>query len=354
MNVPEPIPGIQFASDNYAGACPEAIAALLSANEGFSPAYGEDKWTRQAADAIRTFLGVSADVFFVFNGTAANSLALAALCQSYHSLICHELAHVETDECGAPEFFSNGTKLLIARGRHGKLDPDELRRLARLRVDIHYPKPKVVTISQPTELGTVYSLGELATLRLVARKLGLRLHVDGARLFNSLATSGIQPHDFVSASGVDVLSLGGTKIGLTGGEAVVFFNRDLAEDFAYRCKQSGQLASKMRYLSSQWSALLSGETWRTHAANANRMASLLRSLIEEAPGIRFAAPTEANSVFLLSTPKLFAFLRSKGWVFYEFIGGAARFMCSWRTTEEEVRLLARDIQQGYQLHASTE
>jgi len=187
-------------------------------------------------------------VFFVFNGTAANALALATLCQSYHGIVCHELAHVETDECGAPEFFSNGTKLLAVGGAGGKIQPAALEAVVTPRSDLHFPKPKAVTLSQATELGTVYRLDELRALGAAAHRLGLRLHMDGARFANAVVTLGAAPAELTWRAGVDVLSLGGTKLGIPVGEAVVFFDRELAADFPWRCKQAGQLASKMRFL----------------------------------------------------------------------------------------------------------
>lgn len=309
------------------------------------PSYGDDIWTRRASDAIRAFFDSDCEVFFVFNGTAANSLALASLCQSYHSVICHNLSHIETDECGAPEFFSNGTKILLGSGENGKLHPADVAHLASRRTDIHYPKPKVLSLSQPTELGTVYSLDELAALRETAQQFGLRVQLDGARFFNAVAALGCSPKAVIEAAGADVLSLGGTKLGMTSGEAVVFFDRELAEDFAYRCKQSGQLASKMRFLAAQWVGVLETGEWESLAGHANSMALLLRNSLEGLGGIEFAAPTEANSVFISPDRALFAALRARGWGFYEFIGGAARFMCSWKTEEDDVRLLAQDIRE---------
>lgn len=238
----------QFASDNNAGICPAALHALLEANSGHAPAYGDDDWTRRASDRMRALFETDCDVYFVFNGTAANSLALAALCQSYHSVICHELAHVETDECGGPEFFSNGSKLLLGRGPQGKLTPEAIEALVTQRRDIHYPKPKVVSITQATEVGTVYSVGELRALSETAKRHELRLHMDGARFANAVAALGVAPADITWRAGIDVLCFGGTKNGLPVGEAVVFFDRKMAEDFAYRCKQAGQLASKMRFI----------------------------------------------------------------------------------------------------------
>ena len=246
----------QFASDNYAGICPEAWAALAEANADHAPAYGEDRWTQRAADALRELFETECEVFFVFNGTSANALALASLCQSYHSIICHELAHVETDECGAPEFFSNGTKVLLAKGPAGKIEPAAVEHLVERRADIHYPKPRVLSLTQATEVGTVYTTDEIARLGQTARRLGLQLHMDGARFANAVASLGVAPKQLTWQAGVDVLCFGGTKNGLAVGEAVIFFRPELAAEFAYRCKQAGQLASKMRFLSAPWLGLL--------------------------------------------------------------------------------------------------
>src|SRR5215204_3775179 len=228
-----------FASDNYAGSTPEAWAALEEARHGHVPAYGDDACTARAANLIREVFETDCDVFFVFNGTAANSLALASMCQSYHSILCHEVAHVETDECGAPEFFSNGTKLLLLQGEDGKIDPDAIDRAVQKRTDIHYPKPRVVSLTQATELGTVYSIDELRAIGEHVKKLGLHLHMDGARFANAVASLGVRPRQITIDVGVEVLSFGGTKNGGGLGEAVVFFDRGLAHEFEYRCKQAG-------------------------------------------------------------------------------------------------------------------
>ncbi len=240
-----------------------------------------DEWTARAADHFRRLFETDCEVFFAFNGTAANSLALASLCQSYHSVICSETAHVETDECGAPEFFSNGSKLLLAKTENGKLTPQAIREIARKRQDIHYPKPRVVTLTQATEVGTVYSAEEVRAISQVCEELGLHLHMDGARFSNACAFLGRSPAELTWKAGVDVLCFGGTKNGMAVGEAIVFFNKDLAEDFDYRCKQAGQLASRMRYLSAPWVGILQNDVWLKYANHANRCAQLLASLVAD-------------------------------------------------------------------------
>lgn len=335
-----------FASDNYAGICPEALAALVDANAAYAPAYGDDEWTRRVSDRLRNLFACDCDVYFVFNGTAANSLALASLCQSYHSVVCHDLAHVETDECGGPEFFSNGSKLLPASGENGKLTPAALLEVITRRNDIHYPKPRVVTLTQATEVGTVYRPDEIAAIAEVAHSHGLRVHMDGARFANALVSLGAAPADISWRAGIDVLCFGGTKMGLPVGEAVVFFDRSLSEDFAWRCKQAGQLASKMRFLSAPWLGVLDNDVWKKHAAHANEMAQRLGKGLQDIPGAQLLFPVEANGVFVSLPQAVLDGLRSRGWRFYTFIGaGGARFMCSWDTPPESVEALLKDLRE---------
>ena len=340
-----PVPKTQFASDNTAGICPEAWKALTRANRDYASSYGTDAWTERAANLLReVFESDEAEVFFVFNGTAANSLALASCCQSYHSVICHEHAHIVDDECGAPEFFSNGTKLLGAPGEHGKISPAVIEQLASKRTDIHYPKPRVVSLTQSTELGTVYQRQELEAIHETARRHGLAMHIDGARFSNALASLGAAPKAVTWQAGVDVLCFGGTKLGMANCEAVIFFNRDLAREFDYRCKQAGQLASKMRFLAAGWVGVLENGAWLKHARHANRCASLLASRFEKETGLVAAHPVESNAAFIPLPENLFNGLRERGWVIYNFIGGnVTRLMCSWRTTDADIDALMADV-----------
>jgi threonine aldolase len=334
----------QFASDNYAGICPEAWEAMARANQGHVQSYGDDPWTARAADLLRDLFETDCEVFFVFNGTAANSLALASMCQSYHSIVCSETAHVETDECGAPEFFSNGTKVLTAAGKEGKIDASAVEWAVRRRTDIHYPKPRVVSLTQATELGTVYSPDELKAIWARAKSLDLRIHMDGARFANAVASLGCTPKEITWQAGVDVLCFGGTKNGMAVGDAVVFFDRQLAREFDYRCKQAGQLSSKMRFLAAPWVGMLEGGAWLRHARHANTMADLLHELVKGIAGVEVRYPRQANSIFLGLPPAVRDALQARGWHFYDFIGwGGARLMCSWDTTESDVRALARDL-----------
>lgn len=337
-------PGSQFASDNAAGICPAAWKSLEDANVGYAPGYGDDRWTEKAANRIREIFETDAEVFFTFNGTAANSLSLAALCQSYHSVICSDIAHVEVDECGGPEFFSNGSKLLLAPSTLGKLTFAGVEEIFRKRTDIHYPKPSVVTITQATELGTVYSTSEIAAIGQTCRELGLSLHMDGARFANGLVSLGVSPAEMTWKAGVNVLSLGGTKNGLPVGDAVVFFDRKLAVDFDYRCKQAGQLASKMRFLSAPWLGILSNHVWLENARTANRMAARMEEKLSLIKGVEILYPRQANALFVTLPPTAHARMKEIGWRYYNFIAkGGARLMCSWSTTEADVDAFADDL-----------
>ncbi len=340
-----PVLKTQFASDNTAGVCPEAWEAMARANRDFAPSYGNDVWTERAANLLRDlFEAPDAEVFFVFNGTAANSLALASCCQSYHSIICHEHAHIVDDECGAPEFFSNGTKLLGAPGEHGKIGPESIAELASKRTDIHYPKPRVVSLTQSTELGTVYQLNELEAIRETTRRLGLITQMDGARFANAVASLGVAPKSASWQSGIDVLCFGGTKLGMASCEAVIFFNRELAREFDYRCKQAGQLASKMRLLSAGWVGVLENGAWLRHAQHANRCARRLAERLKTVAGFVPAHPVEANVVFIALPDQVLKGLRARGWIIYSFIGGnVARLMCSWQTTDADIDALVADL-----------
>jgi threonine aldolase len=334
----------QFASDNQAGICPEAWAAMAEANAGHAHSYGEDPWTERAADLLRQLFETDCEVFFVFNGTAANSLALASMCQSYHSIVCAETAHVETDECGAPEFFSNGTKVLTVPGPQGKVDAAAVEWAVRRRSDIHYPKPRVVSVTQATELGTLYTPDELKAIWARGKSLDLRIHMDGARFANAVASLGCSPKEITWQAGVDVLCMGGTKNGMAVGDAVVFFDRELAREFDYRCKQAGQLASKMRFLAAPWVGMLQDGAWLRHARHANRMAELLLQAVRDLPGVKLLHPRQANSIFVELAPGMRDALHARGWHFYDFIGwGGARWMCSWDTTEDDVRDFASDV-----------
>jgi len=337
----------QFASDNYAGICPEAWAAMVEANAGHEVSYGNDPWTEKASDLLRDIFETNCEVFFVFNGTSANSLALASLCQSYNSVLCHELAHVEVAECGAPEFFSNGAKVLLLAGSNGKISPEEIARAVNKRTDVHYPKPRVLSLTQATEVGTVYSLDEVRALVEIARRLGLRVQMDGARFANAVASLNVAPADLTWRAGVDVLCFGMTKNGIAVGEAVVFFDRELAREFDYRCKQGGQLASKMRFLSAPWTGMLKDGAWLRHAKHANAMAKQLEAGLRGLPPVTISYPVDSNAVFAKIPPAAEKQMHERGWKFYTGVvtPEESRLMCSWDTTPEDVNAFAADLRQ---------
>jgi threonine aldolase len=330
--------------------CPEATHWFMEANaSGHQPGYGEDIWTQRSTDMLRELFQTDCDVYFVFNGTAANSLALAAMCQSYHSVICTPMAHIETDECGGPEFFSNGSKLLTtetvsASAKLGKITPDALEQIVMRRTDIHHPKPKVVSLTQSTELGTVYTVEEIRAISAIAKRRQLKVHMDGARFANAVASLDVHPSELTWRAGVDVLCFGGTKNGLPIGEAVVFFDRTLSQDFAYRVKQAGQLASKMRFISAPWVGMLEGDVWLRNARHANAMAQRLHRGISDIQGVEVLNSPQANAVFAVIPQPVVQALYAKGWKFYQFIAsGGCRLMCAWDTTEASVDTFAADM-----------
>jgi threonine aldolase len=341
-------PGWQFASDNTAGVCPEAWAALAAANAGNEPSYGADSWTARACELLRAlFEHSTAQVFFVFNGTAANALALAALCRGYHSIVCHETSHLHSDECGAPEFFSHGAKLLLVPGADGKLDPTGVATVVGQGRELHFPPPRALSVSQTTEWGTVYGPQQLAALSALAHAHGLAVHMDGARFANALAAHvehGVSAADLSWRAGIDVLSLGGTKNGLNTTEAVVFFSPELAREFEYRVKQGGQLASKMRFQSSQWVGVLASGAWLGAARHANAMAQHLATALARVPRLRLCRPVEANAVFIELEPAHAQAMADAGWHFYRMGGAGYRLMCSWSTTGAQIERLAADFQ----------
>ncbi len=332
----------QFASDNTAGACPEVMQAMIEANESYVPSYGADDYTARAANLMREIFETDCDVYFVFNGTAANALSLATLCQSYHSVVAHEHAHIVVDECGAPEFFSNGSKILVAPGDHGLLDAQAVERLIDSRNDMHFPKPRALSLTQLTEFGTAYKLNKINELCNIAKTRHVKVHMDGARFANAVAALNVSPKEMTWKAGVDVLCFGGTKNGMPIGDAVVFFDKNLSEEFAYRCKQAGQLASKMRFLAAPWVAMLKDGAWLKHAQNANVCAASLSKQFAQIPGCKILHPTDGNEMFVELPAALTKKLRDLGWGFYDFFGGGARFVCSWKTTEQDVAKLIAD------------
>ncbi len=271
----------EFASDNTAAICPEAWAALQEANADAVPSYGDDRWTAGVCDRIREIFETDCDVYFVFNGTAANALALAQLCQSFHSVGCHEYSHIQTDECGAPEFFTKGSKLLLIGGANGKIDIGQAEKMIASQNELHSHKPRAISIAQATEFGTVYTRAEIAAIAEFARARKMFLHVDGARFANAVASLNCAPKAITWEVGVDVLCFGGTKNGTAAGELVIFFKKELSREFDYRVKQAGQLGSKMRFLAAPWLGLLTNDVWLRNAQHANHTARQLASRLQD-------------------------------------------------------------------------
>ena len=332
-----------FASDNWAGAHPEVLAALVEANAGHAAAYGADPWTARAEALLREHFGAQAVSFLVFNGTAANVLCLRALCRPWESVICAAQSHLNVDEGGAPERIA-GIKLQPVATTDAKLTPElvegELGRVG----DEHAVQPRVVSVTQSTELGTRYSVAELSALVAFAHERGLLVHVDGARLANAAVALDVSLRAITTDVGVDAVSFGGTKNGLLLGEGVVFCDPARAEGLPYLRKQTLQLASKGRFLAAQFVALLEGDLWRRSAAHANAMAARLAGALLDVPGVRLTQPVQANAVFAVLPAHATEQLQ-RDWRFYAWdpTSGEVRLMCSWDTTADEVDAFAADV-----------
>ena len=333
-----------FASDNTAAICPPAWAALEEANAAAEISYGDDKWTRRVIELVREIFETDCEVFLVFNGTAANALALAHLCRSYHGVICYERAHCQTDECGAPEFFSGGAKLILASGPNGKLDLNHVDAALARHPDVHSSKPRALSLTQATEFGTVYQRDEIAAITEFARQHSLFVHMDGARFANAVAALDCSPKSITWNLGVDVLCFGGTKNGTASGELVIFFNKELAHEFDYRAKQGGQLASKMRFLAAPWVGLLQGGAWIENARRSNSSAKLLAHKLGAVLGSDPVFPCEASAAFFRMPESLVARLHERGWHFYKFLEpDVYRLMCAWSTTERQIDEFVADV-----------
>jgi threonine aldolase len=334
-----------FASDNYAGILPELLEAIAAANTGHAVSYGGDEWTARVGELFRSHFGAGASTALVFNGTGANVVALQALCRPYEACVCASTAHLNVDECGAPERVA-GLKLLAIDTPDGKLTPELVQpRLVRFG-DEHAVQPKVVSITQSTELGTLYTPEEIAALADQAHSHGMVLHVDGARLSNAAAALGLPLRAFTTDVGADAVSFGGTKNGMMLGEAVVFLREGLGGDVAFLRKQSMQLASKMRFIAAQFEALLSGQLWLASAAHANAMARRLADAVSQIAGVEVTQKVQASAVFAILPPAATASLQER-WKFYVWDEntGEVRWMCSWDTTEEDVDAFAADVRE---------
>jgi threonine aldolase len=336
-------PTRNFASDNNAGVHPEVLDAIARANQGHVVAYGDDAFTRSATAKFEEHFGAGIDVFFTFNGTGANVLGLQALNRSFHAVLCSEFAHIYTDECGAPEKHTGG-KLIPLPHQDGKITLESVRHAYHGIGDQHHVQVRVISITQSTEMGTVYQPEEIKALAGFAHDHRMFLHMDGARIANAAASLGQTLRQATRDLGVDVLSLGGTKNGIMGGEAVVFFNSKLSTDFLYLRKQGMQLASKMRFIAVQFEALLSNDLWRRSAEHANRMARLLEAELRRIPQVKVVWKVEANGVFAQIPRQAIQKIKDR-YFFYMWIEeeSIVRWMCSFDTTEDDVKEFAKVV-----------
>ena len=330
-----------FASDNYAGVLPEVMEALHKANKEHAPSYGVDAITQRVTQLLKDFFEVDLEVCFVFNGTGANVLSLSAATSSYQSVFCTDVSHLYNDESTAPETFTGCRLIPLPADTNGKLPIDLLQQKIIRKGDIHFAQPKVISITQATEYGTLYTPEEIRAISDIAQQYQLYLHMDGSRFFNALAAMGGSPSSISSKAGVDILSLGGTKLGLLYGEAVVVFNKELVPAIRYKQKQAMQLASKTRFIAAQFEALLQNDLWRKTATYSNEMAQTLYHRLQEIPQVEVSMPVQANVVFAKLPKPIIASMQA---VFPFYIWDEAtnevRLMCSFDTSKEEVEAFA--------------
>ncbi|HEY3369856.1 MAG TPA: low specificity L-threonine aldolase [Prolixibacteraceae bacterium] len=325
-----------FASDNNSGIHPEILSAIYAANEGHAVGYGGDQLTEKAIERFKQEFGQEIDVYFVFNGTGANVLSLSTLSHSFHSVICAETAHIQTDECGAPEKFT-GSKLLPVETIKGKITPEGIKKYLHGFEFEHHSQPKIISISQVTELGTVYSVAEIKAITSLAHEYGLYVHMDGARLANAAVSLDLPFRAFTVDAGIDVLSFGGTKNGMMLGEAVVFFNPALSKNTKYIRKQSMQLFSKMRFVSAQFLAYFNNELWKKNATHSNRMAKLLEQAVMKIPAIQLTQEVDANGIFAIVPPAIIPLLQEKYFFYmWDEHRSEVRWMTSFDTQEEDI------------------
>ena len=335
---------VLFASDNVTSACPEVLNAVVEANSGDAVSYGEDEWSQRLRSRFAEVFETAVSVFPVVTGTASNALALAALTPPYGKIYCHALSHINTDECGAPEFFTGGAKLIPLEGRDGKFSAQDVDQAIRGAGNVHAAQPACVSITQASEAGTVYQPEEIAAIAEAAHAHGLAVHMDGARFTNALVALDASPAEMTWQVGIDVLSFGGTKNGCLAAEAVVFFKPELAETMPFRHKRAGQLLSKMRFISAQLEAYLTDDLWLRNARHANAMAKRLREGLARIDGMGLPFPTQSNEVFAHLPRPAIDRLKAEGFgVSEEELDGAAppRFVTAWNTKPEDIDRLIR-------------
>lgn len=326
-----------FASDNYAGVLPEVMEALQRANTEHARSYGADEITERTKKLFREVFETDVDIYFVFNGTGANVLSISSATQSYNSVLCADISHIYNDESSAPETFTGCRFFPLVTNENGKLVADIVKPRLIRKGDMHYAQTKLLSLTQSTEYGTVYTADEIRELTNLAHAHELYVHVDGSRFFNATASLGCSIKEITTDTGIDILSLGGTKSGMMFGEAVVVFNKVLSKHIAYKHKQSMQLASKTRFIAAQFEAMLINDTWRKHALHANTMAQLLASSISKYSQVRITKPVQANGVFA-ELPRSWNERLQEQYFFYIWkeVTNEARLMCSFDTTTDDV------------------
>lgn len=342
-----------FASDNWSGLCPEALDAFILANQGSCPPYGSDGWSEKARQQIQSLLDCDAEVFFVASGTAGNSLALAHLTQPYHSILCHGLSHILLDECGAPGFFGQGLGLkAISHSDDALIQPEDLVMALKQPQDLRFQPPAVLSLTQSTERGTLYPVKALSKLTTIAREHGLRIHMDGARFLQATEALNVPPAELSWRAGIDVLTLGSSKIGGGLADAVVVFNRELAKGFEYRLKQAGQVPAKYRLLTAPWVGLLESNTWLHHARNANAIAADLEARLLTC-GITPSCPRQSNMLFVPFSAFEIKELRNRGWQFHAHPEtGVTRLVTGWEASSERNRQFTASLIEIQNLNSS--
>ncbi|MDC1386113.1 low specificity L-threonine aldolase [Candidatus Thioglobus sp.] len=338
-----------FASDNVTSACPEVMDAVIAANSGIAGSYGDDEWSLALKNRLSEIFETEVEVFLAVTGTASNALALSALAPVFGKIYCHELSHINTDECGAPELFTGGAKLIPMRSSNGRIDAVDLAETIRGSGNVHVTQPSVVSITMSCETGTVYQLDEIKAISKIAHDNKMSVHMDGARFANALVSLDVSPAEMTWKSGVDVLTLGGTKNGCLAAEAVIFFKPEMVGNFPFLHKRSGQLLSKMRFISSQLEAYLTDDVWLRNARHANAMAKTLSEGLNSFANIKLAYPTQSNEVFVHLPRDVIDYLNSSGYDINEeeLDGKAVRFVTAWNSEVKDINDLLDTLAQKY-------
>ena len=338
-----------FASDNVTSACPEVMDAVIAANSGIAGSYGDDEWSLALKNRLSKIFETEVEVFLAVTGTASNALALSALAPVFGKIYCHELSHINTDECGAPELFTGGAKLVPMRSSNGRIDAVDLAGTIRGSGNVHVTQPSVVSVTMSCETGTVYQLDEIKAISKIAHDNKMSVHMDGARFANALVSLDVSPAEMTWKSGVDVLTLGGTKNGCLAAEAVIFFKPEMVGNFPFLHKRSGQLLSKMRFISSQLEAYLTDDVWLRNARHANAMAKILSEGLDSFANIKLAYPTQSNEVFVHLPHDVIDYLNSSGYDINEeeLDGKAVRFVTAWNSELKDINDLLDTLAQKY-------